>query len=51
MHAMKNVNPHRIQRLVTKCSVTPPKTKGWERFNLMCNVVEKTFENKWKKND
>jgi hypothetical protein len=24
-------------------------TKGWERPNLMCNVVEKTFEAKQKK--
>ncbi len=25
-----------------------PRTKGWERSNLMRNVIEKTFENMWK---
>jgi hypothetical protein len=48
MHIMKKVYPHRIQRLITN-AVWHPKTKGWERPNLMCNVVEKTFEGGRKK--
>jgi len=27
------------------------RTKGWERLNLMCNMVEKTYEVRWKKKD
>ncbi len=26
-----------------------PRTKGWERPNLMCNAIEKTYEGKQKK--
>jgi hypothetical protein len=48
MCTMKKVDPHRIQRLVTMWCDTL-RIKRWERPNLMCNVVEKTFEGKQKK--
>jgi hypothetical protein len=49
MNARKNVNPHKVQKLATNAMRHPKDWEGWERPNLMHNIVEKTFEAWWKK--
>jgi hypothetical protein len=50
MNAMKKVDPHKIQRLVThECDT--PRIKGWERPNLMRNLVEKKLKLRGKRDD
>jgi hypothetical protein len=49
MSATKNVNPHKVQKLATNAMWHPKDWEGWERPNLVCNIVEKTFEAWWKK--
>jgi hypothetical protein len=50
MSAMKKMDPHKIQRLVTNECDTP-KIKGWERPNLMRNLVEKKLKLGGKRDD
>ncbi len=48
MHVAKKMDPHKIQRLATnECDTL--RTKGWEKLNIVRNVMKKTSKGKWKK--